>query len=255
MEKESIQVQELTSRIKEAVSNELTTRDELLAGKVNLKARQAQLREKIDALPAERSKILANKIEIVKAGGDVADSDAKVNRLHEAETASRQELSAIEIVNPADDGKLRQAEARLQRATLAAIKAERPDCEIDALFAAAMDAVEAWRVEYRALLQDLKISPSVAYDGEWWYALDPHLSNPVIKRLNAFVPKHSLPEQPPRQPVKVNKVPVQPEPEQPKGMTDAEAQENARKDGRMKNHLRANQQQTVTDPNYDITGP
>lgn len=239
MDTENKMIVESANKIRAAASEALKARDNLLAGGRNLKARQTEIRQEIEDVGAKLRNIKGQKIELVRAGDSTASADAQIKQLRENETALHEELSSIGSVAPVDKEKLKQAIAAIKRATFAAIKTHKPDAGVDALFAAALDFVEAWDEMVLSLLAEFDIRGHMgAYDGDWRLKSQVKLSNPIIERVADFGPYLKQPE-----PIKYADS-VGPAPQTltgstgrdvPRGMTPAEAQRNAAEFGRKKN--------------------
>lgn len=227
-------IENKTDKVKAAVSEQSKARDALSNGLANLKAKKVQLDEEISSNVEKRSKMVLTRAEHTRTGGSDEGLNALIFKSQAQEATDKEELAAIEKTIPVDEGKLKMAEAALKRATFLAIQTLRPDTEVDALFVAAMDAVDAWQVTYKGILRDLGVLSQISiYDGEWQLSLDPHLKNSTVKRLNIFVPEIEQPEPTPTDDIP-DEPTVQPAKPEPKVYTDAEILADARKNGREK---------------------
>ena len=192
---------EITVREKmlEAVQKELLARDDILSGGAKLKARRAEIQKEIEIVRAKVETLKVERLDLTKAGTSTANVNEQLKLLNEKETVLREELESIPAASPVDEQKLRQANATLERAGFAVVKLYRGDAEAEKIAVSLFDFIEGRQVLYEDFLRkDLSLDINNLID--WRAELDPHLSNSIIKRMDAFGPylqrSELLPERP-----------------------------------------------------------
>ena len=184
-----------TDKIGAAIAPELEARNVASRTLAHLKTERVRLINIIAAEAKKRTELVLSRVELIKDGGDVTGLDTLVEDSRIRENTDKASLEAIESSLPAEKNCLMQAEAMLRRKALDAIKSLRPDDKVNALFAKAMDAVDAWRTSYNGLIQEFGIKLTNGdHQGQWYLGVDAHLTNANVVRLNEFVPKVKSPE-------------------------------------------------------------
>lgn len=232
---------DVTKRVAEIVKDDLNKRDGLKTAVANLMSDSARRQKTIDDESSKRVQLDAERVKLVEAALDTTAIDEQIVESHRIGNAcARAILSNNELITERKQ-KVSQANTRLKLVTLRAIERIRPDTLVNKMFKDAMDAVDAWTDVFYKVLDELEVRPHInaVYDGEWRLPLEPHLTNENVRRLNKFVPEIEQPEQSDNQASSssVRPEPLQTEPGAVTGMTAAEAQENARLDGRKKSTI------------------